>query len=305
VKGNIITNFTDEELVNVKPEWRHLYKRVWDITDLAVPPVENSAFFVTTNLVITPNQTRGECPELHDILPCRSDLDCKQFLTSGQAHGIPTGICNKTTESCILSAWCPLEEDVLPLGPNRAVLEDSKYFTVLIKNMVKFPKHILEAAGCNYSQVAVLGAVINIDISWNCDLDRDLYTHCRPIYNFNRLDNPEARISPGSNFRHADYFNQHRRSLTKAFGITFIINVHGEAGKFNIVPTLLNLGAGLALLSLSTIVCDIIVLYFHKHRNYYKLSKYQEVQGEDAFLTEQDSGVQEEVISQSHDGQSD
>jgi len=93
--------------------------------------------------------------------------------------------------------------------------------------------------------------------------------------------------------------------LTKAFGITFIINVHGEAGKFNIVPTLLNLGAGLALLSLSTIVCDIIVLYFHKHRNYYKLSKYQEVQGEDAFLTEQDSGVQEEVISQSQDGQSD
>jgi len=192
VKGNIITNFTDEELVNVKPEWRHLYKRVWDITDLAVPPVENSAFFVTTNLVITPNQTRGECPELHDILPCRSDLDCKQFLTSGQAHGIPTGICNKTTESCILSAWCPLEEDVLPLGPNRAVLEGSKYFTVLIKNMVKFPKfnvrrhniqdwqnssylatchnsedqpfcpiftlgHILEAAGCNYRQVAVLG----------------------------------------------------------------------------------------------------------------------------------------------------
>ena len=29
-----------------------------------VPPAENGAFFVTTNVVITPNQTWGECPEV-------------------------------------------------------------------------------------------------------------------------------------------------------------------------------------------------------------------------------------------------
>ena len=30
-----------------------------------VPPAENGAFFVTTNVVITPNQTWGECPEVN------------------------------------------------------------------------------------------------------------------------------------------------------------------------------------------------------------------------------------------------
>lgn len=41
-----------------------IYRRVWDTTDLVIPPSENSAFFVTTNMIITPNQTRGTCSEV-------------------------------------------------------------------------------------------------------------------------------------------------------------------------------------------------------------------------------------------------
>ena len=41
-----------------------LYDRVWDEADYVVPPAENGAFFVTTNVVITPNQTWGHCPEV-------------------------------------------------------------------------------------------------------------------------------------------------------------------------------------------------------------------------------------------------
>ena len=41
-----------------------LYERVWDEADYVVPPAENGAFFVTTNVVITPNQTLGACPEV-------------------------------------------------------------------------------------------------------------------------------------------------------------------------------------------------------------------------------------------------
>ena len=41
-----------------------MYERVWDEADYVVPPAENGAFFVTTNVVITPNQTRGHCPEV-------------------------------------------------------------------------------------------------------------------------------------------------------------------------------------------------------------------------------------------------
>ena len=46
------------------PPVRQLYERVWDEADYVVPPAENGAFFVTTNVVITPNQTLGACPEV-------------------------------------------------------------------------------------------------------------------------------------------------------------------------------------------------------------------------------------------------
>ena len=45
-----------------------MYERVWDEADYVVPPAENGAFFVTTNVVITPNQTRGYCPEVNELI---------------------------------------------------------------------------------------------------------------------------------------------------------------------------------------------------------------------------------------------
>ena len=45
--------------VNVKDGWKSMYERVWDEADYVVPPAENGAFFVATNVIITANQTRG------------------------------------------------------------------------------------------------------------------------------------------------------------------------------------------------------------------------------------------------------
>ena len=50
--------------LHLPPNLRELYDRVWDEADYVVPPAENGAFFVTTNVVITPNQTLGTCPEV-------------------------------------------------------------------------------------------------------------------------------------------------------------------------------------------------------------------------------------------------
>lgn len=41
-----------------------LYTRVWDVADYVIPPAENGAFFVATNVIITANQTRGESQQL-------------------------------------------------------------------------------------------------------------------------------------------------------------------------------------------------------------------------------------------------
>ena len=43
----------------VKLLFSGLYNRIWDEADYVVPPAENGAFFVATNVIITPNQRRG------------------------------------------------------------------------------------------------------------------------------------------------------------------------------------------------------------------------------------------------------
>ena len=41
-----------------------------------------------------------------------------------------------------------------------------------------------------------------------------------------------------------------QRDLIKAYGLRFIIKVTGKAGKFSLVPLLLNLGSGVGLLAI-------------------------------------------------------
>lgn len=53
--------------------------------------------------------------------------------------------------------------------------------------------------------------------------------------------------------RHANYHEENRRTLVKAYGIRFVVEVRGQGGKFNILPTLLNIGSGLALLGVVTL----------------------------------------------------
>ncbi len=49
---------TDGARGRIPSEWHYMYERVWDEADYVVPPAENGAFFVMTNVVLTPNQTR-------------------------------------------------------------------------------------------------------------------------------------------------------------------------------------------------------------------------------------------------------
>jgi hypothetical protein len=64
VKGVVNTSYSDSELA--VPNYPKLYQRIWDSIDNVIPTsgLEHGGFSVTTNVVITPNQTRGTCPEV-------------------------------------------------------------------------------------------------------------------------------------------------------------------------------------------------------------------------------------------------
>ena len=135
-------------------------------------------------------------------------------------------------------------------------------------------------------------------------VDRSLlsdYEHlCGPLFDalFSRLDDPHSKIAPGLNYRRAEYYGDNARTLYKTYGIHLIVNVHGEARKFSLIPLLLNLGAGLALLSVTTVICDMIVLHLHKDRLYYQDKKYLTVHAEDAWTGFRRAGADNPNYSQ-------
>ncbi|XP_071620999.1 P2X purinoceptor 5 isoform X6 [Heliangelus exortis] len=216
--------------------------------------------------------------------------------------------------TCEILAWCPVEKRSKPKKP---LLANAENFTVYIKNSVRFPKfkfskvnvlatdnksylkscrystehpycpifvlgNIVRWAGSDFQEMALEGGVIGIQIEWNCDLDK-APSECNPHYSFSRLDNKfvEKTISSGYNFRFAKYYQDAEgvdyRTLIKAYGIRFDVMVNGKAGKFNIIPTIINVGSGLALMGAGAFFCDLVLLYLIKKSNFYRGKKYEEV----------------------------
>ncbi|XP_063068780.1 P2X purinoceptor 4a isoform X2 [Engraulis encrasicolus] len=222
-------------------------------------------------------------------------------------------IFNQTVKTCEVFAWCPLERDDEPPNPpmlgdaenftvlvknnirfpkfqfsKRNILPhiNSSYLQDCVFSRSSDPecpifrlKDMVDEAEEDFQTMAVHGGVMGVQIRWDCDLDLP-HTWCVPRYNFRRLDNkdPTNTVSPGYNFRFAKYYKNNdgkeTRTLIKGYGIRFDIMVFGEAGKFNVIPLLLNVGAGLGLLGLVTVVCDWIVLTFMTKRNLYREQKY-------------------------------
>ncbi|XP_028400435.1 P2X purinoceptor 4-like [Dendronephthya gigantea] len=336
VKGIAQTNLSIDYPVTVqgKTVYRTLDQgpRTWDSADYIHPAEEYDAVFVMTNMILTPVQVQGKCPEFGVIAArCKNDSECDVGKVPKNGHGVMTGKCVKPDRPasanysvCEIQAWCPVENNELPMqGTNfgkrlttkSVIFDEAVDFTIFIKNTVRFPKfgesvrnineehgdpdylkgclysrdeHPLcpifslrtifaEIPGTTFNDTALKGGVIAIKISWDCNLDFDK-SECVPKYSFVRIDDPTSKKSPGYNIRIAQYdisdITHERRTLIKAYGIRFVILVDAQAGKFDIVPLLRNFGAGLGLLALATVLCDICVLYFLKRRQLYRDNKY-------------------------------
>uniref|UniRef100_A0A8C3PX42 P2X purinoceptor n=1 Tax=Chrysolophus pictus TaxID=9089 RepID=A0A8C3PX42_CHRPC len=204
--------------------------RIWDAAEYTIPTQTRDSFFVMTNVIRTDNQIQQTCPEYPIAKAiCSSDKSCEKGIVNVHSNGIQTGRCvryNATYKTCEIKAWCPVQMEESPPVP--AVLRSSEDFTVLIKNNIHFPTFnytvqnispklntsckfnkvtdplcpifrlgdILQEAKENFSEVAVKGGIIAIEIKWDCDLDRWSY-YCSPEYSFRRLDDKTRTQYPG------------------------------------------------------------------------------------------------------------
>ncbi|KAJ7309590.1 hypothetical protein JRQ81_007643 [Phrynocephalus forsythii] len=108
--------------------------------------------------------------------------------------------------------------------------------------------------------------------------DDDLF--CSYMTRWARVFHGPHPVALPQPLRTASYYQDpsqhHSRSLLKLYGIRVDISVRGQAGKFSIVPTTVNLGTGIALLGAATVVCDLILLYLDTKAEFYWSKKYEE-----------------------------
>ncbi|XP_063485772.1 P2X purinoceptor 5 isoform X6 [Symphalangus syndactylus] len=308
VKGVAFTNTSD------------LGQRIWDVADYVIPA-----------------QNEG----IPDGV-CSKDSDCHPGEAVTAGNGVKTGRClrrdNSARGTCEIFAWCPLETSSRPEEP---FLKEAEDFTIFIKNHIRFPKFnfsksnvidvkdrsflkschfgpknhycpifrlgsVIRWAGSDFQDIALEGGVIGINIEWNCDLDKAA-SECHPHYSFSRLDNKLSKsVSSGYNFRFARYYRDAAgvefRTLMKAYGIRFDVMVNGKAGKFSIIPTIINVGSGVALMGAGAFFCDLVLIYLIKKREFYRDKKYEEVRGlEDSAQEAEDEasglGLSEQLTS--------
>uniref|UniRef100_A0AAY4BNY0 P2X purinoceptor n=1 Tax=Denticeps clupeoides TaxID=299321 RepID=A0AAY4BNY0_9TELE len=283
-----------ESAVMTKVKGFGLYNnQVMDVADYVVPTQGASVFCIITKLIVSENQTQSFCAEV-------------RILTGKCVEG-PRG-----EKRCEIRGWCPAEDDTInTVSP----MKEAENFTIFIKNSIRFPMFNVTRGNfpsnidekyiktCKYDPVHnpscpifrvgdilkytnesfnTIGGEIGINVGWVCDLDQS-EEECKPSYSFTRLDDvfQDNKVSKGYNFRFAKYFRSpdgtEYRTLHKAFAIRFDILVSGKAGKFNAVPTVINVVAAFTSVGLGTVLCDLILLNFLKGAEQYKAKKFEEV----------------------------
>ncbi|KAG8456107.1 hypothetical protein GDO86_002053, partial [Hymenochirus boettgeri] len=302
----------------------NVQSRIWDTAEYTIPSPGGDSFFVLTNIVKTENQIQNNCPEFPNPKTfCSRDDVCQRDLAVPQSNGFQTGRCvafNQTVRTCEVRAWCLWSQKATP-GP--AVLQSAENFTVLIKNNIHFaafnytkknipPQYnmsciherikaplcpifrlgdIVREAGENFSQIAVLGAVIGIEIKWDCDLDF-WRQKCLPQYSFRRLDDKvvDGNLFLGLNFRFARYYKHQdgteTRTLIKAYGIRFDIQVHGTGRSIQMVELIISIGSCLSYFGCAAVAIDLLLGLYNRRccdpksaLKYYDERKYEEIPG--------------------------
>ncbi|THD26064.1 P2X purinoceptor 4 [Fasciola hepatica] len=155
---------------------------VLDSADYFIVPNEVNGFFLMTRLSAMTVQQLGECAEARDVedARCFEDRHCRAGYIGGQsllsptrelptdwitdidadAHGIFTGECRKSTKTCEIFGWCPVQEDLDTLHAGSFKRNQTRHreddtretefdvfeplygilnLTISIQNMIEFP----------------------------------------------------------------------------------------------------------------------------------------------------------------------
>ncbi|KTF93832.1 hypothetical protein cypCar_00014402 [Cyprinus carpio] len=245
---------------------------VQDTTEYVRPSEGGDVISTILRREVTHDQTQGTCAEHYSVANanCTQDSDCAKGEIDFDGHGQRTGRCipyyNDTFKTCEIKSWCPIEEYAVVREP---ALEQAINFTVFIKNAIHFPKF----------KVLRHGGIIGVFINWKCDFDSDP-SKCIPTYSFRRLDMRKNLPSSGYYYRFAKYYHKdgvEYRTLIKAYGIRLDVIVHGHAGRFSLIPTIISTVTAMTSVGICSIICDWIMLTFIDKNEVFSEKKFDNI----------------------------
>ncbi|KAM4616359.1 P2X purinoceptor 2 [Polymixia lowei] len=237
------------------------------------------------------------------------------FAGHGRRTGRCIPYYNYTFKTCEIQTWCPIEEYAAVREPPlveainftvfirnsihfpkfkalRGNIKEAsnkrnrqKYLSKCLYDEVKEPYcpnfrlgYIADQAREKFSDLCSTGGVIGVFINWKCNLDLDP-SKCKPTYSFRPLDLRKDLPSSGFYYRFAKYYSKHgvqSRTLIKAYSIRLDVIVHGHAGKFSLIPTIINTVTAMTSVGICSLICDWIMLTFIDKNEVYSDRKFDD-----------------------------
>ncbi|CAF0771589.1 unnamed protein product [Adineta ricciae] len=299
---------SDPKIMRHFPDY-NCTQSTYDVNDFILPPTENSAVTITTRVVefghilqncdtakVRTNQTNFLRPYTKLLHECYDKARC--ILPPSYRSIWENNTIVRKPQLC----WFKLSK--VHVKRNYQALD----YVLFIKHYVEFPQlnlvrnNLMQGASENYTQTCeydpdnhplcpkfrilkilqlievdpkeyelmlYYGSLIEIKISWKCDLDKPR-RFCEPKYQFERLDHKPYDANPyqpGSTFLTAKHFfgpNDRRlhRVHTNIYNLHIVVSVTGEVGKFDLFQATTSIGSFLGIFGAGTIVCDLIAAFF-------------------------------------------
>lgn len=258
--------------------------RYFSAEDITYPGLENGNVFVATRQRVL-RQRRGVCEDYS--MPCASDADCTVSVGGRCANG---------TGYCLEPSWCPVDE-----VPEIYELEVGDLF-IWVKSSIQFVQlaadriysteagHAYPERGVNlfsvrdlllmctpvpvrYEEISKLGAAIEVQFIWNCNLDR---AHCRPQVQARRLDVLFDPHNIGYTFNYSERVSESERVLNEMQGVRIFLRTYGTAHKTSVPDLVMKASTTCTLLSLAPIVTNLLMLQCGRRTRKYFARKYEE-----------------------------
>jgi len=258
-------------------------QRYFTAEDLSYPGLENGNVFIATRVAVM-KQERGICED--PSMPCSEDEHCSH--ESGGSC-LESGFCEEP-------AWCNMEEK-----PEKYNVESGEMM-IWVKSAIQYiqlrPDKIFSTEidhpypevgynafsvrellrGCNppvlYEEIAELGAAIEVQFMWRCNVDKDPLD-CKPDMYAKRLDSIFDPNHIGFKFKYAEYISEEERVLNTVSGVRMFFRTSGEGREVSIPATVQKFSLNSSLIAIATILSDLLMLKVFALRKKYEARKFE------------------------------